>query len=73
MKHFGHECAAFEDKRLQRLTAKHGLAGYGFYFVCLELIGQKIKKNNVTCELEYEPLDLAFKLRIDETKAFEYF
>lgn len=63
MKHFAHDCTALEDKKIQRLMAKHGLAGYGFYFACLELIGQKIKATSLTCELELEPEDLAYRFR----------
>lgn len=65
MKHFGHDCDALDDPRIMDLMAEHGLAGYGFYFSCLELIGQKIKSNNVTCELQYSPKTLAFKFRTE--------
>lgn len=65
LKHYGHDCDALDDARIMDLMAEHGLAGYGFYFACLELIGQKIKTNNVTCELQYSVKTLSFKFRTD--------
>jgi len=45
MKWFKHDSDASEDPKIQKLIYKHGLEGYGLYFVTLELIARDMEDN----------------------------
>jgi hypothetical protein len=59
MKWFKHDSDANMDAKLKRLRIKYGMAGYGLYWYCLELIAQGIDQNNLTFELEHDAEILA--------------
>ena len=47
------------DAKLKRLRIKYGMAGYGLYWYCLELIAQGIDQKKITFELEHDSEILA--------------
>jgi len=49
---FKHDANASRDTKLKKLIMRHGMAGYGLYFYCLELITDKININNLTFAIE---------------------
>lgn len=54
MKWFKHDADASIDAKIERLIMRYGLAGYGLYFYCLELIVGSIEEHNLTFELEHD-------------------
>lgn len=52
MRWFKHDSDAHTDARLKRLLLRHGPAGYGLYWYCLELIAKEVTEQNLTFELE---------------------
>ena len=59
MKWFKHDSDANMDAKLKRLRIKYGMAGYGLYWYCLELIAQGIDQKKITFELEHDSEILA--------------
>ena len=59
MKWFKHDSDANMDAKLKRLRIKYGMAGYGLYWYCLELIAQGIDQKKITFELEHDAEILA--------------
>lgn len=49
-----HDTDANQDNKLQNVLLDYGLEGYGLYWYCLELIGSKVDKDNITFELEHD-------------------
>lgn len=54
MKWFKHDTDANNDAKLKRLKIKYGMAGYGLYWHCLELVAAPVEKHNLTFELEHD-------------------
>ena len=54
MKWIKHDTDANQDNKLQNVLLDYGLEGYGLYWYCLELIGSKVDKDNITFELEHD-------------------
>lgn len=54
MKWIKHDTNANQDNKLQNVLLDYGLEGYGLYWYCLELIGSKVDKENITFELEHD-------------------
>jgi hypothetical protein len=52
MRWFKHQTASHTDARLKRLILRQGMAGYGLYWYCLELIGKDVSESNLTFEIE---------------------
>ncbi len=76
MKWFKHE-DTFNNPKIEMLTDKHGIAGYGVYFRTLELIAKAIEESNVD-EWGYLPefytnQYLAKKLQVSEEDLREIF
>jgi Domain of unknown function (DUF4373) len=54
MKWFKHDSDASADAKLKRVRMKYGMAGYGLYWYCLELIAMGVEVHNLTFELEHD-------------------
>ncbi len=54
MKWVQHDTDANQDAKLQNVLLDYGLEGYGLYWYCIELIAQKVDKDNITFELEHD-------------------
>lgn len=54
MKWFKHDANANTDAKLKRVRMKYGMAGYGLYWYCLELVASGVEKHNITFELEHD-------------------
>lgn len=60
MKWFKHDSDAHTDAKLKKVKMKYGLAGYGLYWHCLELICSGIDKTHLTFELEHDAEIISF-------------
>lgn len=54
MQWFKHESNANSDDKLQNILLDYGLEGYGLYWYCLELIVNRVDKDNITFELKHD-------------------
>jgi len=54
IKWFKHDSNASADAKLRRVRMKYGMAGYGLYWYCLELIAMGVEANKLTFELEHD-------------------
>lgn len=54
MRWFKHDSDASADAKLKRVRMKYGMAGYGLYWYCLELIAMGVEANKLTFELEHD-------------------
>ncbi len=54
MQWFKHESNANSDDKLQNVLLDYGLEGYGLYWYCLELIVNRVDKDNITFELKHD-------------------
>ncbi len=54
MKWFKHDTDASQDDKLQNVLLDYGLEGYGLYWYCIELISNKVDKDNITFELKHD-------------------
>jgi hypothetical protein len=60
MKWFKHDSNAHRDTKLKKLMMRHGMAGYGLYFYCLELVSDEIDAHNLKFEIEDDSEVIAF-------------
>jgi len=65
IKWFKHYTRAHEDRAIEKLVRDHGIAGYGLYFYCLEVIAGSVEVDNITFELEPDAAILARRLSMD--------
>lgn len=56
MKWFKHETNAYMNLKLQAVINKFGLEGYGYYWACVELVGEQGKNYCVNCEKSWKIL-----------------
>jgi hypothetical protein len=68
MKYFGHDCNAGEDHKLEKLVIKHGMAAYGIYFRCCELIATKLTEYDLSCVLEQDLEVLSRRFNMPENQ-----
>lgn len=54
MQWFKHDANSNMDAKLQNILLDYGLEGYGLYWYCIELITDKISKDNITFQLEHD-------------------
>lgn len=54
MKWFKHDTNANMDDKLQEVLLDYGLEGYGLYWYCIELISNRVDKDNITFELKHD-------------------
>ena len=71
MKWFKHDSIALHDAKIQKLIMKYGIAGYGLYFACVEIIAGNLTPQNITFELEHDSEILAHLFSIDTLKVEE--
>lgn len=71
MEWFKHDSNANFDEKLQQLLIDYGLEGYGLYWYCLELIVNKISKDNVSFELKHSARIIARNTGSSEQKISE--
>ena len=71
MKWFKHDSCALHDAKIEKLIMKHGIAGYGLYFACVEIIASNLTPQNITFELEHDSEVLAHKFQMDTLKVEE--
>ncbi len=65
MKWFKHYTRAHEDRAIEKLIMEYGVAGYGLYIYCLEIIAGSVEPDNLTFELEPDAPILARRLSMD--------
>lgn len=51
---FRHDSNANTDDKLQSVLLDYGLEGYGLYWYCLELIVNRVDKDNINFELKHD-------------------
>lgn len=71
MKWFKHDSCANRDGKLERVLLKFGADGYALYWLCLELIADRIDSANVDFELEHDAETLGARLKIDTLRVEE--
>lgn len=71
MEWFKHDSNANFDEKLQQLLIDYGLEGYGLYWYCIELIVNKISKDNVSFELKHNARIIARNTGSSEQKIVE--
>lgn len=54
MQWFKHDSNANSDDKLQNILLDYGLEGYGLYWYCIELIVNRVDKDNITFELKHD-------------------
>ncbi|MDD4971880.1 MAG: DUF4373 domain-containing protein [Paludibacter sp.] len=54
MQWFKHDSNANTDEKLQSILLDYGLEGYGLYWYCLELIVNRLDKDNINFELKHD-------------------
>lgn len=54
MQWFKHDSNANTDDKLQNVLLDYGLEGYGLYWYCLELIVNRVDKDNINFELKHD-------------------
>ena len=54
MEWFRHDSNANLDDKLQQVLLNYGLEGYGLYWYCIELIVNKVSKDNITFEVRHD-------------------
>jgi hypothetical protein len=65
LKWFKHMTKAHEDRGVETLINEYGIAGYGLYFYCIEIIAGTMDGDNLTFELEPDAAILARRLNMD--------
>lgn len=54
MQWFKHDSNANTDDKLQSVLLDYGLEGYGLYWYCLEMIVNRVDKDNINFELKHD-------------------
>lgn len=68
MKWMKHDCDANRSPKLERLLMVHGAAGFGLYWLIVELIGDPIDKDNISFELKHNTDVLAYRSKLEESQ-----
>lgn len=71
MKWMKHDCDANRSPKLEKLFMVHGAAGYGLYWLIVELIGDPIDKDNISFKLKHDTSILAHRCKLDESQVIE--
>lgn len=71
MKWFKHDSMANRDAKLEKVLLKYGADGYALYWLCLELIADRIDRDHVNFELEHDSETLGARLHIDTLRVEE--
>jgi len=68
---FKHDSNAHTDAKLKKVKHKYGITGYGLYWYCIELIAQRLNKNNVSFQLEEDAELIGLEWNLDQLKVQE--
>lgn len=71
MKWFKHDSMANRDAKLEKVLLKYGADGYALYWLCLELIVDRIDRDHVSFELEHDAETLGARLKVDTLRVEE--
>jgi len=71
MKWFKHDSRANRDAKIEKLMLRYGADGYALYWLCLELITDRIEADCLTFELEHDAETLGLRLKIDSLRVEE--
>jgi len=71
VKWFKHDSCANRDEKLEKVLLKYGADGYALYWLCLELIADRIDAANVQFELKHDAETLGARLKIDTLRVEE--
>ena len=71
MKWFKHDSRANRDAKIEKLLLRFGSDGYSLYWLCLELIADRLDDDNVTFELEHDAETLGLRLKVDTLRVEE--
>lgn len=66
-----HDCDANRSPKLEKLLMVHGLAGFGLYWLIVELIGDPIDKDNISFKLKHDTSLLAYRGKVDESQVIK--
>ncbi len=62
--YFSHDANAFSDPKIQRLVMSHGIEGYAFFFICIEMM-----RNEKDYMIDNDADSIAYHMRIDVSNA----
>jgi hypothetical protein len=62
---------ANRDAKLEKVLLKYGSDGYSLYWLCLELIADRIDSTHIDFELEHDAETLGYRLHIDTLRVEE--
>ena len=65
MKWFKHDSRANRDAKIEKLMLKYGAEGFALYWLCIELIADRVEADCLTFELEHDAETLGNRLKID--------
>ena len=71
MKWFKHDSSANRDDKLAKVLMKYGADGYALYWLCLELIADRLDVDHADFELRHDAEILAHILHIDSARVEE--
>jgi hypothetical protein len=71
MKWFKHEARANRDAKIEKLMSRFGADGYALYWLCLELITDRIEADCIDFELEHDAESLGGRLKVDTIRVEE--
>ena len=71
MKWMKHDCDANRSPKLEKLLMVHGVAGFGLYWLIVELIGDPIDKGNISFTLKHDTSILAHRGKLEESQVIE--
>jgi len=71
MRWFRHDSTANRNAKLEKVLMKYGGAGYGLYWLCLELIADRIDSRTADFELRHDAEILALRTKIQQSEVEE--
>jgi hypothetical protein len=71
VKWFKHDSTANRDAKLEKVLLKYGADGYALYWLCIELIADRIDATHADFELEHDAELLGARLKIDTLRVEE--
>ena len=71
MRWFRHESTANRNAKLEKVLMKYGTSGYGLYWLCLELIADRIDSRTADFELRHDSEILACRSKLGQAEVEE--
>ncbi len=71
MKWFKHDSRANRDAKIEKLMNRFGADGYALYWLCIELIVDRVEADCLTFELEHDAETLGARLKVDTLRVEE--